>query len=234
MFESKKTNRLRDSDFMVRFLSGTILDIGCGPDLVVPHAQPFDVRHGDANHIASYLPVEAFDCVHSSHCLEHMHYPREALVEWWSLVKPGGYMVFVVPEENLYEQGWWPSLFNADHKWTFRKGSKASWSPVSIDVVELVETLPDCDVIEMEVQDQEYDHTLRDEVRSVPPWARLISDQRKRVTGKLREKGVPAMLHLEHLFGRIERRFGVPVDQTRLGAVAQIQVVLRKRQRGPS
>jgi SAM-dependent methyltransferase len=234
VFEAKKTNRIRGAEFSARFMSGTVLDIGCGPDRVDPHAQPFDKRHGDANYIATYWPAESFDCVHSSHCLEHMYNAREALAEWWSLVKPGGHMVFVVPEENLYEQGRWPSIFNSDHKWTFRKGGAASWSPVSLDVIELVEKLPNCDVIEITVQDHGYDHSLRDEVRPVSPLARLISDQRKRVTGKLREKGVPGTLILERLFGHIERQCGVPIDQTRLGAVAQIQVVLRKRQRGCS
>lgn len=229
MFEAKKTNRIRSSDFMARFMSGTVLDIGCGPDRVVPHAQPFDKRHGDANHIASYLPAESFECVHSSHCLEHMVNAREALAEWWSLVKPRGHMVFVVPEENLYEQGRWPSIFNSDHKWTFRKDGAMTWSPVSLDVIELAEDLPNCEVIEITVQDDGYNYLWQDEVRPVSALARLASDLRKRITGKMLEKDVPGMLHLERLFGRIERQFGIPIDQTRLGAVAQIQVVLRKR-----
>src|SRR6202030_2351934 len=122
MFEAEKTNRVRGPDFVERFMSGTVLDIGSGRDLAVPHARPFDKQHGDANHIARYLPPESFDCVHSSHCLEHMRSPQEALAEWWSLVQPGGSMILLVPEENLYEQGHWPSLFNSDHKWTFRLG----------------------------------------------------------------------------------------------------------------
>jgi SAM-dependent methyltransferase len=232
MFEAEKTNRVRGPDFVERFMSGTVLDIGSGRDLAVPHARPFDKGHGDANHIARYLPAESFDCVHSSHCLEHMRSPQGALAEWWSLVHPGGSMILVVPEENLYEQGYWPSLFNSDHRWTFRLGGATSWSPVSLDVVELVEVLPNCEVIEVTLQDQGYDHSLRDDVRPISSVARLSSDLRKWIMQKMLEIGVPGMLYLEHLFGRIERRFGVPVDQTRLGAVAQIQVVLRKRQEG--
>ena len=44
----------------------------------------------------------------------------QALEQWWQLVKPGGAMVIVVPDEDLYEQGAWPSLFNRDHSATFR------------------------------------------------------------------------------------------------------------------
>jgi hypothetical protein len=113
----------------------------------------------------------------------------------------------VVPEESVYEQGRWPSIFNPDHKWTFRKGGAPSWSPVSLDVIELAKELPNCDVIEITVQDHGYDHSLR---------------------------RVPVTLSLERLFGHIERQFGVPIDRTRLGAVAQIQVVLRKPQPGCS
>jgi SAM-dependent methyltransferase len=232
MFEAEKTNRIRGTDFIFRVMSGTVLDIGCGHDLVVPHAQPFDKRHGDANYIASKLPAESFDCVHSSHVLEHMHCPRQALAQWWSLVKPGGYMVIVVPDENLYEQGRWPSLFNSDHKWTFRIGGTGSWSPVSHDVAELVGTLPECEVIEVGLQDHGYDYSLLDKIQPISPVARVIPELRKWITQKLVEVGVPGMLHVERLFARIERRFGIPIDQTRLGAVAQIQVVLRKRKDG--
>src|SRR4051794_19651226 len=185
MFEAEKTNRVRGPDFIRRVMSGTVLDIGCGRDLVVPHARPFDKRHGDANNIASQLPAESFDCVHGSHVLEHMHSPRQALAEWWSLLKAGGYMVIVVPEENLYEQGHWPSLFNSDHKWTFRIGSAGSWSPVSHNLSELVQTLPNCEVVQLSMQDQGYNYSLLHEVRVISPVARAASQLRKWIMQKL-------------------------------------------------
>jgi SAM-dependent methyltransferase len=232
MFEAEKTNRVRGPDFISRFMSGTVLDIGSGHNLVVPHARPFDKRHGDANRIASYLPAESFDCVHSSHVLEHMYCPRQALVEWWSLVKPGGYMVIVVPDENIYEQGHWPSLLNFDHKWTFRLDGAMSWSPVSLDVTELIEKLRACEVIEVTVQDDGYDYSLRDDVRPISHVTHLLSHSRKWIMQKMAEIGVPGMLHLERWCALIERRFGIPIDQTRFGALAQIQIVLCKRRIG--
>lgn len=69
---SEKTNALRDEAFKNRYLAGSVIDIGCGSDLVVPHATPFDLAHGDAQFIVDFYPAESFDCVHSSHCLEHM------------------------------------------------------------------------------------------------------------------------------------------------------------------
>ena len=67
-------------------------------------------------------PHLAYDAVCSSHCLEHMRDVPAALTQWWALVRKGGYLVLVVPDEDLYEQGGWPSLFNSDHKATFRIG----------------------------------------------------------------------------------------------------------------
>ena len=64
-----------------------------------------DLIHGDAQHILDYKKKESYDCVNSSHCLEHMKDVPSALSQWWGLVKPGGYLVTVVPHEDLYEQG---------------------------------------------------------------------------------------------------------------------------------
>ena len=48
-----------------------------------------------------------FDFVFSSHCLEHMQDPVKcpSLRDWWQLVRPGGVLIVIVPDEDLYEQG---------------------------------------------------------------------------------------------------------------------------------
>jgi hypothetical protein len=33
-----------------------------------------------------------------------------AISQWWSLVKVCGYLILVVPDEDLYKQGVWPSM----------------------------------------------------------------------------------------------------------------------------
>src|SRR4051812_34255748 len=175
MDECRKTNALRSAEFAERFLSGRIIDIGAGRDLVAPGAEPFDVEHGDANRILDYRERESYDCVHSSHCLEHMFNPAEALAQWWGLVKPGGHLIVVVPEENLYEQGYWPSLFNPDHKASFRLGGSNSWSPVSNDIAELCAALPGGEVIAAEVQAAGYSEKVRARVRPATPLRRKVS-----------------------------------------------------------
>jgi len=49
----------------------------------------------------------------------------------------------MVPDEDLYEQSVWPSTFNADHKWSFTIGKASSWSPQSINLIELLKTVVD-------------------------------------------------------------------------------------------
>src|SRR6185437_6751448 len=159
--EASKTRAIRGPEFEKRFLGGRVIDIGCGPDLVVPHAEAFDLQHGDAQRIASQRPIEAYDAVHSSHCLEHMRDVPAALEQWWSLVRPGGYLVLVVPDEDLYEQGGWPSLFNSDHRATFRLQKAESWSPVSYDVLQLVSGLERAEIMSCELQHHGYEPGLR-------------------------------------------------------------------------
>jgi SAM-dependent methyltransferase len=226
MREASKTRLLRGPEYVDRYFRGSVLDIGCGPDLVVPHAQPFDMEHGDANQIARYLPAESFDCVHSSHCLEHMFDARVALEQWWSVVKPGGYLIVAVPEENLYEQGVWPPMFNADHKATFRWDTPSSWSPVSWDLRQLVLSLPDAEIVEGGIQDTGYDYSLKSKSGKPPgETIRQVATFRKRVFRRL---GLRAGA-LDRFLSRIELHLGSTVDQTEWDAMAQIQVIVRKR-----
>ena len=39
-----------------------------------------------------------------------------------------------VPDEDLYEQGQFPSTYNVDHKWTFTILKTTSWSPCSLNL----------------------------------------------------------------------------------------------------
>lgn len=225
MREASKTNRVRGREFLERYFRGRVLDIGAGDDLVVPWAEPFDKGHGDAQEILRYREPGSYDCVHSSHCLEHMEDVPRALEEWWALVKPGGYLIVVVPDEDLYEQGIWPSVFNSDHKATFRLGKRESWSPVSYDLGELVRALPGAEVVSAEVQDDGYDHSLR--VHGVSGWGLRLLYLHRRLGHRLRDRGVAAP-RLLSLLGRAFHLFGMPLDQTTGDALAQIQVVARK------
>lgn len=158
MTETSKT-RKHFGELERSIIGGRILDIGPGPDPITPDAVPFDKDAGDANFITAFEP-ESFDLVYSSHCLEHMHDPSRSILNWWTLVKPGGHLFVVVPDEDLYEQGVFPSRFNDDHKHTFTLSKKQSWSPRSINVLALAGSLPGGEVRSLALNDIGYDRTV--------------------------------------------------------------------------
>jgi SAM-dependent methyltransferase len=157
MNEASKTKKIWTKKYF-EYIKGDGIDIGCGKDPIFSNVFPFDIEQGDANEITKYVN-KSFDFVFSSHCLEHMTNPNNAIVEWWKLVKPGGYLFFIVPDEDLYEQGVWPSRFNGDHKATFTISKTKSWSPVSHNVMDLVKLLPEAEMIEIVLHDHNYDRS---------------------------------------------------------------------------
>ncbi len=137
--------RLRDSNFIRFYFRGNGIDIGGKPDPLSVYAELFpgissikvwDWEDGDAQFMAG-VQDGAFDFVHSSHCLEHLRDPEEGLKNWLRILKPGGYMVIMVPDEDLYEQGVFPSTFNTDHKATFTIFKTQSWSKQSKNLLDL-------------------------------------------------------------------------------------------------
>jgi len=143
--------RSYDKRYATRWLVGTGIDIGAGNDSIGNYRPMFpmmsavrawDLVDGDAMYMDG-VADDSYDFVHSSHCLEHMRSPSRALGNWIRICKPGGYLVIMVPDEDLYEQSVWPSTFNADHKWSFTIGKASSWSPQSINLIELLKTVVD-------------------------------------------------------------------------------------------
>jgi SAM-dependent methyltransferase len=115
---------------------------------------------------------ESLDFVVSSHCLEHLVDPVEGIVNWFRILKPGGHLVITVPEEDLYEQKVWPSNKNHDHKWTFTIWKESSWSPKSINILDLVKTLgPSVDVRSIHVEDKTYRFGLPEFDQTLTPVA---------------------------------------------------------------
>jgi SAM-dependent methyltransferase len=219
MYETTKTKRLW-GEAEKSILTGKGIDIGCGPDPITSDAYGFDKDDGDANEITKYVHEE-FDFVFSSHCLEHMRDPRKAIQEWWKLVRLGGHLFFIVPDEDLYEQGVFPSRFNTDHKATFTISKAKSWSPVSINVLDLVQLLPGAQLVSLVLQDAGYDRRRLKHSRHG-----LASLLVRRAYGRyLCSNGGPSKKRT--LAGRALLRF---LDDQTLGpeAMAQIQCIVKK------
>lgn len=118
MHETSKSilRRIFDQRFATRYLVGDGIDIGSGADSVgnygplfpqIRSVRPWDVPDGDAMLMAGVADA-SLDFVHSSHCLEHLQDPYTALFHWIRICRPGGYVIVVVPDEDLYEQGVFP------------------------------------------------------------------------------------------------------------------------------
>jgi SAM-dependent methyltransferase len=193
--------RQRDPGFTTRFFVGDGVDIGGAPDPLSLYQELFpllksvrvwDLEDGDAQ-LMSGVPDNSFDLVHSSHCLEHLHNPRVGLQNWLRICAPGGHIVITVPDEDIYEQGIFPSTYNHDHKWTFTSHKNKSWSEKSINLMSLVEDLGDsCQLISLRLEDSAYRYRLpRFDQTSTPVaescWELVL---RKRTSQELEELGL--------------------------------------------
>jgi len=141
--------RLADPNFLRAYFVGSGIDIGGKPDPLALYKSLFplmtdiktwDWEDGDAQYLEG-IANDSLDFIHSSHCLEHLREPKEGLKNWFRVIREGGYLIITIPDEDLYEQGVFPSTFNSDHKWTFTIFKEKSWSDKSINVLDLIKTL---------------------------------------------------------------------------------------------
>jgi tetratricopeptide (TPR) repeat protein len=148
MRETSKSamRRWPDGAFQSRYFVGHGIDIGAGEDTLgqfvgafpkMESVRAWDISDGDAQYMNG-VGDESFDFVHSSHCLEHLADPREALHHWLRILKPGGFLIVTIPDEDLYEGGQWPSLRNQDHRWSFTIQRHRARHDHSINVLDLV------------------------------------------------------------------------------------------------
>lgn len=171
MHESSKSifHKLNDSRYATRYLVGKGIDIGAGSDPLGQYGEFFplmqscrawDLPDGDAEWMAT-VEDGAYDFVHSAHCLEHLVDPDNALKNWVRILKPGGHLVCIVPDEDLYEQGVFPSTYNADHKHTFTIYKERSWTEKSINIVDLLYSiLQPVQIKKIELLDATYRYSM--------------------------------------------------------------------------
>jgi predicted SAM-dependent methyltransferase len=107
-----ETSKCRAS--LAQYCQGDGLDIGFGGDPIVPHAICLDMPkgyanydnhvqhlHGDARNLY-WFRSDSLDWVYSSHVLEDFEDTRSVLYEWLRVVRPGGYIVLYLPDEQTY------------------------------------------------------------------------------------------------------------------------------------
>lgn len=202
MYETGKsvTRRTYDSRFINMFFVGSGIDIGAGSDSLknykmyfpmINDVRAWDLPDGDAHYMDS-VSDNTYDFVHSSHCLEHMLKPEIAFENWIRICKPGGHIIVTVPDEDLYEQGIWPSTYNGDHKTTWTIMKKSSWSPVSINAVDfLAKFVDDIEIIKIDLANRYYiyDRGRWDQTSQGLSECALEFIVRKRTRDELNQKG---------------------------------------------
>jgi Flp pilus assembly protein TadD len=161
--------RSNDQRFFTRWMSGEGIDISTEHGALSGRSSFFPLVES----VRNWLPGDgdamlmegvadgAYDFVHSSHSLAHVDDPLRALQHWIRICKPGGYLIITAPDEDLYEQGVWPSTFNAGHKWSFTIHKPASWSPRSISLLKLLVHFQDeIEVLKIEKLDAAFNYAL--------------------------------------------------------------------------
>jgi SAM-dependent methyltransferase len=191
--------RQRDPNFVTRYFKGAGVDIGGFPDPLSLYTEFFplveslriwDLEDGDAELMQS-VENDAFDFVVSSHCLEHLRDPYIGLANWFRILKPGGYLVVTIPEEDLYEQGTWPSNKNLDHKWSFTVWKERSWAPQSVNVLTLLQSLGEkADIRSIGVEDSGYRYSVPNFDQTLTPTAESAIEfiVRKKTTEEIANK----------------------------------------------
>ena len=117
---SKAKNRRVKEGFFEKYCNGRGLDIGYGGDPVLPNVDVWDIEHGDAQYLNG-IADNQYDFIYSSHTLEHLEDPAEAIGNWWRVLKKNGHLVLYVPHRDFYEKKkTLPSRFNPSHKHFFK------------------------------------------------------------------------------------------------------------------
>ena len=156
-----------DRRYVTRYLVGNGMDIGAGNDPLAQYwelfplitgCRPWDTAYGDGDGATlEGVPDNSLDFLVSAHCLEHVNSPMEALANWLRVVKPEGHVIIIVPDEDRYEQGVWPSTHNGDHKFTFTVAKRIrSWSPVSRNLIDLIGAHREAEILKIEVLDAQH------------------------------------------------------------------------------
>ena len=128
-----------------KYLTGKILDIGCGERKVVPYAEGVDIRPLDGvGHVMKITPqmemafTDRYETVFSSHCLEHVVDDTGVLRAWIQLVKPGGHLVLYLPDAKHYD-----NRENIEHFQSYEYEVFMRWFKESFPNMTVVEEGPD-------------------------------------------------------------------------------------------
>jgi len=93
-------------------------------------------------------------------------------------------MIVMIPDEDLYEQGFFPSKFNSDHKWTFTIYKEKSWCAKSINLLDIIKSLDRYKICKLELLDRTFNYNIKNQ------------DQTR--TSKLTESAIEVILQKQY------------------------------------
>lgn len=104
---TSETQKIRQK--VLKYISGTVYDIGCGHDKISPDAIGIDGRSvfegGIIQSGLTEFPEKMYntaDVVYSSHVLEHMQDDYLTIISWSKLLKNGGFFILYLPDGRYY------------------------------------------------------------------------------------------------------------------------------------
>lgn len=134
-------------------LSG--IDLGCQHDPINETFRRWDIIFGDGD-ATDMVGVgdEKFHTVYASHLLEHLERPKDAIKNWYRILRSGGHLIIVVPHRDLYEKkSLLPSNWNFEHKsfWLPEYGE----FPDTLGLKEtILEAVPEANIVSLKVLDE--------------------------------------------------------------------------------
>ena len=171
MYETTKAAFLRRSNnrLFTNVFKGDGLHIAPGSDPLKKHHYPLCNNISLANTTDTRLETDTlnqqlgdkqFDFVYASNLAFYENEPIEVIKHWLEFVVSKGHLVFTVPDEDLYEQGNFPSIFNNSHKKTFSIYKQLSWSGKHYNLLDIIQKLNNVTCRKIELIDSNYDYSL--------------------------------------------------------------------------
>lgn len=105
--------KVKEMPHVMKYISGKILDYGCGGDKITPEAIGLDGRAMEGvDYVVPDLEnpspsvvrqlMESFDTIFSSHFLEHTLEPYQMVMTWYQFLTPMGRLVLYLPDGRYY------------------------------------------------------------------------------------------------------------------------------------
>lgn len=101
-----------------------------------------------------------FDFILFTGLVGYENEPKEVIDHLLKNVKSKGHLILTVPDEDLYEQGTFPSIFNKGHKRTFSIHKQESWSGKHVNLIDVIDSIENASCRKIELIDTNYNYSL--------------------------------------------------------------------------